>query len=197
MWIFYLDAKWHRVSRVLWYGHIAQHSGHWTHTFDSGVAVYVFGNHDQFGGILQITIDGQYQQSVDLYSATAICAQKVFSNTNLTNGQHTINLELTGESPNVTPSDGYTNGIFVLTNITCVFFRLPIAGLNATIYADIQFWTQVIHQVPSLNRRVHWIPVPSRRKRRLHLVLRQTCPRFKSFGPASRTALMTALLLLK
>lgn len=100
---------------------------HRAYLFDSGVAVYVLGDHNLYGGVVHITIDGQPAQSVDLYGA-ATCGQVLFSSTNLTNGQHSINLELAGESPNVTPSDGYTNGLFVLTNFMCVSFRHLLAS---------------------------------------------------------------------
>jgi hypothetical protein len=63
---------------------------HLAHAIDSGVAVYVLGDHNLYGGVVQITLDSQPAQSIDLYGGEVL-----FSNTSLVNGQHSIKLELT------------------------------------------------------------------------------------------------------
>jgi hypothetical protein len=59
---------------------------HLAHAIDSGVAVYtVLGDHNLYGGVVQITLDGQPAQSIDLYG-NATCGEVLFSNTSLVNG---------------------------------------------------------------------------------------------------------------
>jgi hypothetical protein len=101
--------------------------------FDSGVAVYVLGDHTLYGGVLRITLDGEPAQSIDLYGAVT-CGEVLFSRTGLANGQHSIDLELAGMSPNVTPTIGYPHGLFVLTNFMCVFSRPPTAPNTVNDY---------------------------------------------------------------
>ena len=93
---------------------------HWSNGFDSGVAIHVFGDLSLYGGIVRIMLDGQ-PRLIDLYGA-ASCGQLLFSSTGLANGQHSIDLELIGESPNVTfPGPAR---LFVFKNFLHVFFRL-------------------------------------------------------------------------
>ncbi len=110
-----------------------------SYAFDSGVAVYVLGNRNGYGGVVQITIDGQSVRSVDLYGAVT-CGEVLFSSTGLSNGQHTIKVELTGMSPNVRPTAGYPNGLFVLTNFVHVFLLSPVNCwiLTSSMITDIQ-----------------------------------------------------------
>jgi len=67
-----------------------------SYVFDSGVAVYVLGNRNRYGGVVQITIDGQSVRSVDLCDGAVTCGEVLFSSTGLSNGQHTNKVELTG-----------------------------------------------------------------------------------------------------
>jgi len=76
---------------------------------------------------VQITLDGRPTGLIDLYGA-ASCGKVLFSSTGLANGQHSINLKLTGESPNVTPSTDGPARLFVLTNFMHVSFRPSTAG---------------------------------------------------------------------
>ena len=92
---------------------------HWSNGFDSGVAIHVFGDLSRYGGIVRITLDGQ-PRLIDLYGP-ASCGQVLFSSTGLANGQHSIHLELIGESPNVTFPDGPAR-LFVFKNFLHVFF---------------------------------------------------------------------------
>ena len=92
-----------------------------------GVSIHVLGDLSLYGGIVQITLDGQpVARLIDLYGA-ASCGQELFSSTGLANGQHSINLKLTGESPNVNSTDGPAR-LFVFTKFMHVFFRPSTAG---------------------------------------------------------------------
>ena len=90
------------------------------------MSIDVLGGLSQYGGIVQITLDGQPARLIDLYGAVS-CGQVIFSSTGLTNGQHSIHLELTGESPNVTCTDGPAR-LFVFTSFMHVLFRPSTAG---------------------------------------------------------------------
>jgi hypothetical protein len=107
------------------------------HAFYPGVAVYVLGNHNRFGGVVRITLDGEAPQSIDLYGAVT-CGEVLFSKTGLANGQHSIKLEHAGMSPNVTPTSGYPDGLTVLTNFMCVFHSpancYPLTSMITQIY---------------------------------------------------------------
>jgi len=86
-----------------------------------GVSIHVLGDLSLYGGIVQITLDEQpVARLIDLYGA-ASCGRELFS-TGLANGQHSINLKLTGESPNVNSTDGPAR-LFVFTKFMHVFFR--------------------------------------------------------------------------
>ena len=91
-----------------------------------GVSIHVLGDLSLHGGIVQITLDGQPARLIDLYGA-ASCGQELFSSTGLANGQHSISLKLTGESPNVNSTDGPAR-LFVFTKFMYVFFRPSAAG---------------------------------------------------------------------
>ena len=86
-----------------------------------GVSIHVLGDLSLYGGIVQITLDGQPARLIDLYG-TASCGQELFSSTGLANGQHSISLKLTGESPNIKSTDGPAR-LFVFTKFMHVFFR--------------------------------------------------------------------------
>ena len=99
---------------------------HWSHGFDSGVSIHVLGDLSLYGGIVRVTLDGQPARLIDLYGA-ASCGQVLFSSTGLANGRHSINLELIGESPYTTSTDGPAR-LFVFTKFMHVFFRPSTAG---------------------------------------------------------------------
>ena len=78
---------------------------------------------------MQVTLDGQPAGLIDVYGA-ASCGQVLFSSTGLTNGRHSIHLELSGESPNVT---SFTDGparLFVFTNFMHVFFQSKLIKMT-------------------------------------------------------------------
>jgi hypothetical protein len=76
---------------------------------------------------VQITLDGQ-PHLIDLYG-TPSCGQVLFSSTGLANGQHSMNLKLTGESQNLVSRDpDGPDRLFVLTNFMHVFSRPLTAG---------------------------------------------------------------------
>ena len=85
------------------------------------MSIHVLGDRSLSGGMVQVTLDGQPARLIDLYG-TASCGQVIFSSTGLANGQHSINLELTGdsESPKVTGTDGPPK-LFFITNFMYVF----------------------------------------------------------------------------
>jgi len=91
-----------------------------------GVSIHVLGDLSLYGGVVQIRLDEQPARLIDLYGA-ASCGQELFSSTGLANGQHSINLKLTGESPNVNSTDGPAR-LFVFTKFMHVLFRLSTAG---------------------------------------------------------------------
>ena len=106
-----------------------------SHGFDSGVSIHVLGDLGLYGGTVQITLDGQPTRLIanDPYG-DARCGQVLFSRTGLTNGQHFINLKLTGESPNVTSTNGPAR-LFVFKNFMHVFF-LSVNCWFLTDYTD-------------------------------------------------------------
>ena len=104
-----------------------------SHIFDLGVCIHVLGDLSLYGGVVQITLDGQRAELIDVYGA-AICGQVLFSRTGLANGSHLINVKLTGESANVT-STGGPAGLFVFKNFMQVFF-CPSTCWHLTTYTD-------------------------------------------------------------
>jgi hypothetical protein len=95
---------------------------HWSHAFDSGVSIHVLGDLSLYGGTAHITLDDHPAQMIDLYGA-ASCGQVLFSRTGLANGEHSLKLALTGESPNMTSTDG-PDRLLVLTNFMYVLFHV-------------------------------------------------------------------------
>jgi hypothetical protein len=112
-----------------------------SYAFDSGVAVYVLGNRNRYGGVVQITIDGQSVRSVDLYDGAVTCGGVLFSSTGLSNGQHTNKVELTGY------------GWLSKRIIRYHKLRARLSSLESYIVHDYRYS----------------ILDPTRRKRRLHL----------------------------
>ncbi len=65
------------------------------YTFEGyGIDIYAYKN--KGFGIMNVYIDGVYNTQVDLYAASALYQQKVYSNTTLSSGTHNIKLVYTG-----------------------------------------------------------------------------------------------------
>ena len=106
------------------------------------MSIHVLGDLSLYGGTVQITLDGQ-RRFIDLYGAPS-CGQVLFSSTGLANGQHSINLKLIGESPDVTSTDGPAR-LFVFKNFMHVLFS-PVNFWILTDHTDGRHWL-LIHRL--------------------------------------------------
>jgi len=76
----------------------------------TGVAIYVFGNKDQSGGVIQVTLDGVNVTTYSTISSSTLCNSVLYANSTLSDGPHTITNTLIGTAP------GASNPLFSLEN---------------------------------------------------------------------------------
>ena len=98
-----------------------------SHEIDLGVSIHVLGGRSLYGGTVRVTLDDEPAGFIDLYG-TASCGQVIFSSTGLADGQHSINLELAGDSPNFVASNDGPARLFAVKSFMHVYTRPSTAG---------------------------------------------------------------------